>query len=149
MRRQEGQYTREKLETLVRFPLTGLDLSPYVLGPGLSRPAADASAAAGGVGGGGGWRAGPGEGELVYDLYGVVNHFGGSGFGHYTVRRVSPGLWHFMLAPARPGRIAAFPGAEDTGPQPPAPLAPGSAACCWGSSEALARPGRIAVCGVL
>ena len=34
--------------------------------------------------------------EMIYDLRGVINHFGGSGFGHYTAYCLSPGdkEWH-------------------------------------------------------
>lgn len=33
---------------------------------------------------------------MLYDLRGVVNHYGGSGFGHYTAYCQSPGdrEWH-------------------------------------------------------
>lgn len=47
-----------KLETYVDFPIEGLDLSKYILSS---------------------------SGEaLVYDLFAVSNHFGSTGFGHYT-----------------------------------------------------------------
>ena len=59
---------REKLRTSVRFPLRGLDLGPHVRGP---------------------------TAGLVYDLYAVVNHYGGAAGGHYTACCLSPGdgLW--------------------------------------------------------
>jgi hypothetical protein len=50
---------REKIETLVEFPVEGLDLTHYVKGPDSDKP-------------------------QIYDLYGVSNHSGGMGFGHYT-----------------------------------------------------------------
>jgi ubiquitin C-terminal hydrolase len=36
--------------------------------------------------------------EMIYDLRGVINHFGGSGFGHYTAYCHSPGdnQWHLF-----------------------------------------------------
>jgi len=49
----------EKINTLVEFPLAGLDLSPYLVHP---QPA----------------------GESLYDLFGVSNHFGTMRAGHYT-----------------------------------------------------------------
>ena len=65
---------RNKIDTLVDFPLDGLDLSPYVL-PNASS------------------RGGP---EPVYDLCAVVNHFGGMGGGHYTAYTLhaEEGTWH-------------------------------------------------------
>ena len=35
---------------------------------------------------------------MIYDLRGVINHFGGSGFGHYTAYCLSPGdkEWHLF-----------------------------------------------------
>eukprot|EP01104_Vermistella_antarctica_P015714 TRINITY_DN5224_c0_g1_i1.p1 TRINITY_DN5224_c0_g1~~TRINITY_DN5224_c0_g1_i1.p1 ORF type:complete len:1284 (+),score=421.09 TRINITY_DN5224_c0_g1_i1:265-4116(+) len=55
-----SSYTRRKLETMVDFPVEGLDLSPYAVGP--TRDGA----------------------PPIYDLYAVSNHFGGMGGGHYT-----------------------------------------------------------------
>lgn len=49
-----------KLETPVDFQIEGLKLDPYVLE-----------------------KAPDGE-EYIYDLFGVSNHFGGTGGGHYT-----------------------------------------------------------------
>ena len=51
-----------KVDRYVDFPLEGLDLAPHV-------------AHAGGD---------SGREDLVYDLCGVVNHFGAAGYGHYT-----------------------------------------------------------------
>jgi ubiquitin carboxyl-terminal hydrolase 4/11/15 len=57
-----GQYFvhREKISDVVDFPIEGLDLSKYVIGP----QHADA--------------------PPVYDLYAVSQHMGGLGGGHYT-----------------------------------------------------------------
>ena len=73
IKRFQGTATwREKLNTLVDFPLNGLDMTPW-----LARR-------------GGG--AAPEEGEcVVYDLYAVANHFGSLQGGHYTAyARSSP-----------------------------------------------------------
>mmetsp|Transcript_9189 Transcript_9189/g.8085 ORF Transcript_9189/g.8085 Transcript_9189/m.8085 type:complete len:125 (+) Transcript_9189:1619-1993(+) len=48
----------KKITSLVDFPLEGLDMSQFVLGPQKE--------------------------NAIYDLYGVSNHFGGMGGGHYT-----------------------------------------------------------------
>lgn len=53
-----NKYSREKLETLVSYPLRDLDLSPHIIGPATPAP--------------------------IYDLYAVSNHYGGLGGGHYT-----------------------------------------------------------------
>jgi ubiquitin C-terminal hydrolase len=57
-----GQYFvhREKISEVVDFPVTGLDLRKYVIGPQSD------------------------EAPPVYDLYGVSQHSGGLGGGHYT-----------------------------------------------------------------
>ena len=47
---------REKVTSLVHFPIEGLDMKPYVLGPCE-------------------------ESEAIYDLYAVSNHMGGMGGG--------------------------------------------------------------------
>ena len=51
----------EKLDTLVDFPLEGLDMAPYVCSE--SQKAQE---------------------SLIYDCFAVSNHFGGTGGGHYT-----------------------------------------------------------------
>jgi hypothetical protein len=57
---------REKINDLVQFPIEGLDLSAYVKGP-------------------------TGPSEPIYDLFGVSEHSGGLGGGHYTAVCKSPG----------------------------------------------------------
>lgn len=52
---------RDKIDTLVEFPVDGLDMSEYVLNPAQRE-----------------------QKRLTYDLIGVANHFGGLGGGHYT-----------------------------------------------------------------
>lgn len=54
----KNRHWREKLETLVEFPLQSLDLTRYVLGPNAE--------------------------VAIYDLYAVSNHYGSLGGGHYT-----------------------------------------------------------------
>jgi ubiquitin carboxyl-terminal hydrolase 4/11/15 len=54
----KNRYWREKLETLVNYPVKGLDMSSYVKGPEAAK--------------------------CVYDLYAVSNHYGSLGGGHYT-----------------------------------------------------------------
>ena len=63
--------SREKISTLVHFPIRGLDLSHI------------------------GGRAGDGAGG-IYDLFAVSNHMGGLGGGHYTayVRNRVAGVWY-------------------------------------------------------
>lgn len=66
------RHWREKLDIVIDFPTTGLDMSPFLKGA-------------------------PPEGKApVYDLYGVSNHFGGMGGGHYTAytRSAIDGKWY-------------------------------------------------------
>ncbi len=82
---------REKIRSLVIFPLSGLDVSNFVAGLSPQRKSANL-------------------GGLMYDLYGVLNHMGGMTGGHYTAYcRCTPcasggiedtdywGLEHFWL----------------------------------------------------
>lgn len=57
-----GQYFvhREKINDIIDFPINGLDLSKYVLGPKFDNA------------------------PPIYDLYGVSHHMGGLGGGHYV-----------------------------------------------------------------
>lgn len=50
-----------KLDTLVDFPLKGLNMTPFVLSKHQKT-----------------------KENLVYDLFAVSNHYGSVGFGHYT-----------------------------------------------------------------
>lgn len=52
---------RDKIDTLVEFPVDNLDVAKYVLNPAQRE-----------------------KGHLIYNLIGVANHFGGLGGGHYT-----------------------------------------------------------------
>eukprot|EP01138_Halocafeteria_seosinensis_P011059 gb/GECG01011295.1/.p1 GENE.gb/GECG01011295.1/~~gb/GECG01011295.1/.p1 ORF type:complete len:601 (+),score=88.78 gb/GECG01011295.1/:1-1803(+) len=61
---------RDKLNNLVKFPTEGLDLTPYVVGPQKTKH--------------------------IYDCYGVSNHSGGLGGGHYTAyaKNFENGTWY-------------------------------------------------------
>lgn len=63
----------EKLESLIDFPLEGLDMAPYVRSE--SQRAQE---------------------SLIYDCFAVSNHFGGTGGGHYTAFAKHPrtGEWY-------------------------------------------------------
>jgi len=65
------KWNREKIDREVKFPLEGLDISPWVVDKDASRE------------------------NCLYDLYGVSNHSGGLGGGHYTayVRNLENGDW--------------------------------------------------------
>ena len=62
-----GLVHTSKIETLVDFPLTGLDVGRVVSGEG---------------------------GGAVYDLVGVINHFGVASGGHYTAYAQTRGEWY-------------------------------------------------------
>jgi ubiquitin C-terminal hydrolase len=71
--------SREKLTTPVRFPVRGLDLAPFLT------PSASS---------GRHHEGGDGELPVLYDLYGVANHVGALGGGHYTAACWhAPGQW--------------------------------------------------------
>jgi ubiquitin C-terminal hydrolase len=59
-----GMTRREKIDSLVDFPVNGLDLAPFC-GDSLSMLST-------------------GTGDCLYDLFAVCNHYGRMGFGHYT-----------------------------------------------------------------
>ena len=63
---------REKVSSLVHFPLRGLDMAPYTLGPEKDTE------------------------NTIYDLFAVSNHFGGLGGGHYTAfaKNYKNGKWY-------------------------------------------------------
>mmetsp|Transcript_39815 Transcript_39815/g.64580 ORF Transcript_39815/g.64580 Transcript_39815/m.64580 type:complete len:894 (-) Transcript_39815:121-2802(-) len=65
------RYLRDKIDTIVRFPLRGLDLSPHLAHRTLEEPA-------------------------IYDLFAVSNHYGGLGGGHYTAfcQNKDDGKWY-------------------------------------------------------
>jgi len=53
-----NRYWRDKIDTIIEFPVKNLDMTPYVINSA--------------------------HGQAVYDLIGVSNHYGGMGGGHYT-----------------------------------------------------------------
>merc|ERR1712038_583086 len=53
-----NRYWRDKLDTHVDFPTSGLDMGPYIINKN--------------------------HGKAIYDLIAVSNHYGGMGGGHYT-----------------------------------------------------------------
>mmetsp|Transcript_41071 Transcript_41071/g.66103 ORF Transcript_41071/g.66103 Transcript_41071/m.66103 type:complete len:897 (+) Transcript_41071:889-3579(+) len=63
---------REKIKDLVTFPIDGLDLSTYILGDSKE--------------------------DAIYDCYGVSNHIGGLGGGHYTayIKSTDNNRWYCM-----------------------------------------------------
>ncbi|KAG8547921.1 hypothetical protein GDO81_027111 [Engystomops pustulosus] len=72
---------RNKLSTLVKFPLTGMDMAPHVVkrNQGSKRPLGQWSS----------WKQPPyhlenGNLDVLYDLYAVCNHHGSLQGGHYT-----------------------------------------------------------------
>ena len=79
---EEGYGGREKIDTHVNFPLEGLDMGPYLCGGGISCEDSEAAK----------------KEAPIYDLYAVSNHYGGSGFGHYTAYSYVPGSreWHLF-----------------------------------------------------
>ncbi|TKS67978.1 Ubiquitin carboxyl-terminal hydrolase 43 [Collichthys lucidus] len=89
--RQVGE-RRNKLSTLVRFPLTGLDMAPHVVKRSQSMRNLNL----------GGWKQHHQPADMIlphdylYDLYAVCNHHGGMHGGHYTAycRNSVDGQWY-------------------------------------------------------
>lgn len=103
---------KEKLNTRVNFPLTGLDMSEFL----------SSVTTAGGGGGGGNSGGGEGKGtaaddsandSCVYDLFAVSNHIGTMTAGHYTaiarcVNEADAGLGAFAEGAASSSRATGF-----------------------------------------
>lgn len=102
---------QDKLDTMVEFPLDGLDMAIHCCGPIVAHQGGSST----------------GTGTLVdasfgakYDLFGVVNHYGRMGFGHYTAFCIpwdedgQSGRWHLYddskVQPADPMDVSS-PGA--------------------------------------
>ncbi|KAM9313925.1 ubiquitin carboxyl-terminal hydrolase 43a [Pholidichthys leucotaenia] len=95
--RQVGE-RRNKLSTLVRFPLTGLDMAPHVVKRSQSVKNLNSSQTS--------WKQPSGHHhqaadmilphDYLYDLYAVCNHHGGMHGGHYTAycRNSVDGQWY-------------------------------------------------------
>lgn len=71
IKRYNSNHLHQKLQTLVDFPLTNLDLSKYVVGYKKQ--------------------------SYIYDLYAICNHMGGTSGGHYTayVKNADGHWYHF------------------------------------------------------
>lgn len=67
-----NKHWREKIESLVQFPLENLDLSKHIKGPV------------------------PAGVNQLYDLYAISNHYGALGGGHYTAfaKNINTGRWY-------------------------------------------------------
>ncbi|XP_058013697.1 ubiquitin carboxyl-terminal hydrolase 31 [Ahaetulla prasina] len=89
--RQEGD-RRMKLQNMVRFPLTGLDMTPHVVKRSQSSWSLPSHWSP--------WRRPYGLGrdpeDFIYDLYAVCNHHGTMQGGHYTAycKNSVDGLWY-------------------------------------------------------
>ncbi|XP_041076899.1 ubiquitin carboxyl-terminal hydrolase 43-like isoform X3 [Polyodon spathula] len=79
--RQVGE-RRNKLSSLVRFPLAGLDMTPHMVKRSHSPWPS--------------WKAPQQQHDFLYDLYAVCNHHGGMHGGHYTAycRNSVDGQWY-------------------------------------------------------
>ena len=69
-----NRFWRDKLDTMVDFPVEGLDMSPYLIKRANSPQ------------------------NQTYDLIAVANHYGGLGGGHYTAygKNRETGSWHYF-----------------------------------------------------
>ncbi|XP_067138793.1 ubiquitin carboxyl-terminal hydrolase 15-like isoform X2 [Centruroides vittatus] len=67
-----NRYWRDKIDTLVEFPVSGLNMAKYIINPH--------------------------HNPAVYDLIAVANHYGGMGGGHYTAyaKNKQDGLWYYF-----------------------------------------------------
>lgn len=68
-----SRFWRDKLDTLVDFPVSNLNMAPYVIGNFH-------------------------KDDAMYDLVAVANHYGGLGGGHYTAygRNKETNSWHYF-----------------------------------------------------
>lgn len=67
-----NRYWRDKIDTLIEFPVNNLDMTQYVINST--------------------------HGQAVYDLISVSNHYGGMGGGHYTAygKNKTDGNWYYF-----------------------------------------------------
>jgi len=67
-----NRYWRDKIDTLIEFPVKNLDMTQYVINSS--------------------------HGQAVYDLIAVSNHYGGMGGGHYTAygKNKTDGNWYYF-----------------------------------------------------
>lgn len=75
---------KQKLETLVDFPLNGLDLTKYVINGNVPETYSTETPEQNGENLEGNIIEILLDKRVIYDLYAVSNHFGGLGGGHYT-----------------------------------------------------------------
>lgn len=83
-----SRYSRDKIDDLVDFPVhEALDMEPFVMGDRVEKRLAEQMADAPHI---------TEPDSLTYELYGVSNHFGGLGGGHYTAFAKNPenGRWY-------------------------------------------------------
>lgn len=73
---------RDRINTLVKFPIKGLDMAPFLLSEADKK-------------------------DAIYDLYAVSNHMGGMGGGHYTAyaKNLDNKQW-YSLDDSRTGKVA-------------------------------------------
>ena len=81
----QSKYRRTKLNTLIDFPVHGLDMRRHVY---KSPDSHNSSANGGPLSNWSPWRrnrrTNPGPEDYIYDLYAVCNHYGNMMGGHYT-----------------------------------------------------------------
>merc|ERR1712212_1270728 len=67
-----NRYWRDKIDTIIEFPVNNLDMTQYVINSS--------------------------HGQAVYDLISVSNHYGGMGGGHYTAygKNKTDGNWYYF-----------------------------------------------------
>lgn len=128
-----------KLQNLVRFPLTGLDMTPHVVKRSQSSWSLPSHWSP--------WRRPYGLGrdpeDFVYDLYAVCNHHGTMQGGHYTGNPLLA-RWHlWVLAVQSQNSLgstcwAGGPGLLKGGRAPPTPLWPLPACKCFRGALPLA-----------
>ena len=75
-----------KLEKPVEFPLSGLDMTPFLSGPFLPPPPSAATVVP------------ESDRRPLFDLYATVNHYGSVGGGHYTAfcRHMPSSQWNYF-----------------------------------------------------
>lgn len=143
-----------KLENMVKFPLTGLDMTPHVVKRSQSSWSLPSHWSP--------WRRPYGLGrdpeDYVYDLYAVCNHHGTMQGGHYTgVQRAGPGLcgepqarraWGRVTLLSPIGQCASWEGAAQPLALRPRPPLHWTVASCladggvWTDRCPSGRPGR-------
>jgi ubiquitin C-terminal hydrolase len=96
-------HSRRKISALVDYPVRGLDISRFVIGPDQQlRNAADASAADASASSSSSSSAAAAAANsddtspYLYDLYGISDHSGSLGFGHYTAYALNGGSWYMF-----------------------------------------------------